>query len=607
MALNDYKVSEIYGGTDVTSLSDRPNEDGMLAAQLKQRFDNLIKGTIPEHNGLIDYLITLLEQGNTTNGHKHNVDNLVDGVINRLFTEVLKLKLDGIAFGAEVNQNAFSNIKVGATTGNADSKTATFEIVAGLNIVASIDPLTNKISLSATGDIATEAVQSVIDDIGNYFTSLEVNGALQEIGAILYPSLAKTTPVDADTLLVVDSQASSIFKKLSWANIKATLKTYFDGLYPSMTTGNITYYVATTGSNSNDGLSAGSPFLTIAYALSKIPKNVYHTITINVASGTYNETILLTSFNGSGALNIYGGTDLASAVNFKVNDIVVSTTNCNISIRGFELLTTTNIAIQIFRSMKINLSYCTTTVLATSYRGIYIDYSKVFIANCLISNRQYALYVRENSEVVSSDWSSGSGNSNGIYAIYGGKIAKSGTQPQGTIAESVAGGGIITLGVINPAPLDSPTFINPSGTTQALGNDSTYLATTAFLVRALKADERPIQLALSDETTTLTTGTGKLTFRMPYACKFTKIPRINLNTVSSSGLVTVDIKKNGTTIFSTLLTIDVSEKTSVTATTPCVLSSNPTTFADDDEITFDITVAGTGAKGLKATLFVEKV
>lgn len=123
----------------------------------------------------------------------------------------------------------------------------------------------------------------------------------------------------------------------------------------------------------------------------------------------------------------------------------------------------------------------------------------------------------------------------------------------------------------------------------------------------IKADERPLQLALSDETTVITTGNGKLTFRMPYACKFTKIPRINVNTASSSGLVTVDIKKNGTSIFSTLLTIDANEKTSVTALTPCVLTTNPTTFSDDDEITFDITVAGTGAKGLKATLFVEKV
>lgn len=119
--------------------------------------------------------------------------------------------------------------------------------------------------------------------------------------------------------------------------------------------------------------------------------------------------------------------------------------------------------------------------------------------------------------------------------------------------------------------------------------------------------EEIIVVALSDETTALTTGTAKATFRMPYTCKLTtKLPRINVNTASSSGLVTVDIKKNGTTIFSTLLTIDENEKTSVGATTPCVLTSNQTTFSDDDEITFDITLAGTGAKGLKVALYVER-
>lgn len=240
MALTDYKASEIFSGVDISSLSDRPNEDGITTPQLKARFDYLIKNMIPLHNSLINALIVLLENGNETNGHKHNVDNLIDGTTNRLFTETLKLKLDSIASGAEVNQNAFSSIKVGGSTGNADSKTATFEIVAGLNIVASIDPLTNKITLSATGDLATEAVQSLIDDIGNYYNSLEVNGALQEIGAILYPSLAKTTPHDDDTMLIVDSQDDSIFKKLSWANIKTTLKSYFDTLYQAVLTSGTT-------------------------------------------------------------------------------------------------------------------------------------------------------------------------------------------------------------------------------------------------------------------------------------------------------------------------------------------------------------------------------
>jgi hypothetical protein len=42
---------------------------------------------------------------------------------------------------------------------------------------------------------------------------------------------SKATPVDADETLLADSAASFATKKLTWANIKATLKTYFDGLY----------------------------------------------------------------------------------------------------------------------------------------------------------------------------------------------------------------------------------------------------------------------------------------------------------------------------------------------------------------------------------------
>jgi hypothetical protein len=51
------------------------------------------------------------------------------------------------------------------------------------------------------------------------------------IGALINGATAKTTPVDADYVGLMDSAASNILKKLSWANIKATLKTYFDTLY----------------------------------------------------------------------------------------------------------------------------------------------------------------------------------------------------------------------------------------------------------------------------------------------------------------------------------------------------------------------------------------
>lgn len=114
-----------------------------------------------------------------------------------------------------------------------------------------------------------------------------------------------------------------------------------------------------------------------------------------------------------------------------------------------------------------------------------------------------------------------------------------------------------------------------------------------------------LMFALSDETTAITTGTAKLTVRMPYKGKIIGLPRANVNTVSSSGLPTVDINKNGSTILSTKLTIDASEKTSLTAAAAAVVSD--AAFADDDEFTFDIDVAGTGAKGLKVTLLVKRI
>lgn len=45
----------------------------------------------------------------------------------------------------------------------------------------------------------------------------------------------KTTPVDADTVAIADSAASNATKRLSWSNIKATLKTYYDTFYVGLT------------------------------------------------------------------------------------------------------------------------------------------------------------------------------------------------------------------------------------------------------------------------------------------------------------------------------------------------------------------------------------
>ncbi|MFM7796262.1 MAG: collagen-like triple helix repeat-containing protein, partial [Candidatus Nitrosotenuis sp.] len=97
--------------------------------------------------------------------------------------------------------------------------------------------------------------------------------------------------------------------------------------------------------------------------------------------------------------------------------------------------------------------------------------------------------------------------------------------------------------------------------------------------------------------TALTTGTSKAYFRMPYAFTVTAV-RASLFTAQSTGnIFTVDINESGTSIISTKLTIDNTEKTSTTAATAAVISD--TALADDAEITIDIDQVGDGtAKGL---------
>lgn len=182
-------------------------------------------------------------------------------------------------------------------------------------------------------------------------------------------------------------------------------------------------------------------------------------------------------------------------------------------------------------------------------------------------------------------------------------------------------GGLATLSTVGTSQIDNDSVTyakiqNVSATDRLLGRvssgsgDVEEVTCTDFAQSLLDDADAPtarntlgiretIIVAISDETTELTTGTAKLTFRMPYAFTLTAV-RASLTTASSSGIPTFDINENGTTILSTKLTIDANEKTSTTAATAVVISD--TSLADDAEITVDIDVAGTGATGAKIYL-----
>jgi hypothetical protein len=165
----------------------------------------------------------------------------------------------------------------------------------------------------------------------------------------------------------------------------------------------------------------------------------------------------------------------------------------------------------------------------------------------------------------------------------------------GFLFENIVTGDVIAF--VN----DYDDVLDSSDVAYGVDQPSVFTALAAFFFDVAGGGAEAIQLAASDETTALTTGTGKVTFRMPFAMTLTAV-RASLTTAQASGTIfTVDINEGGTSVLSTKLTIDNTELTSTTAATPAVISD--TALADDAEITIDIDQIGDGtATGLKITL-----
>jgi hypothetical protein len=125
-------------------------------------------------------------------------------------------------------------------------------------------------------------------------------------------------------------------------------------------------------------------------------------------------------------------------------------------------------------------------------------------------------------------------------------------------------------------------------------------------VQAAAAVESVITLVVSDETTALTTGAGKMTVRTPFAMTLTAV-RASVSAAPTGSLLTVDINEAGTSILSTKLTIDDSEKTSTTATAAVVISDPE--LSDDAEVSVDIDTVGStfAGAGLKVYLIGRKL
>lgn len=107
---------------------------------------------------------------------------------------------------------------------------------------------------------------------------------------------------------------------------------------------------------------------------------------------------------------------------------------------------------------------------------------------------------------------------------------------------------------------------------------------------------RFVNVALSDMTTDLTTGTGKAIWFAPENGSLVSV-YIGVHDPSSSGVVRVDMNDSGGSVFTTRPAIDATEATSLTGT--AAVLDGTVTFSRGDKFTFDIDDAGTDAKGLQ--------
>lgn len=154
------------------------------------------------------------------------------GLSTNDYTTTEKNKLAGIAAGAEVNQNAFSNVKVGSTTVAADTKTDTLELVGSQHITITPDATNDKITIAtdiqdqtaytAVGS-ATKVPKITTNSLGQVtgITEVTISGvtpASHAHGNITNDGKITATGValaNGDSLVFVDSSDNSIVKKTS--------------------------------------------------------------------------------------------------------------------------------------------------------------------------------------------------------------------------------------------------------------------------------------------------------------------------------------------------------------------------------------------------------
>ena len=195
-----------------------------------------------------------------------------------------KSKLDGIQAGAEVNQNAYSNVRVGSTTIEATTKTDTLELVAGSNVTLTPDASNKRITIAASGGGSVNSYGVV--RVGSTNVAATVPGDTLQLAAGSNVTLTPNTSTKQVTIAVSPQGAGS--------GLHADL---LDGYHAGTAANQIPVSSGTVCTNLNADLLDG------VHASTLENQNAYSNVrvgTTTIAATTTTDTVTLASGSNIG-------------------------------------------------------------------------------------------------------------------------------------------------------------------------------------------------------------------------------------------------------------------------------------------------------------------
>lgn len=443
---------------------------------------------------------------------------------------------------------------------------------------------------------------------------------------------AKTTPVDADVTLIIDSEASNDNKKITFGNIKAFVKSYLDTFYQTILvsgtsiktinstsllgSGDITISTSVSDGDKGDitvsgsgtvwnidaavvgltelsasGTPSGSTFLRgdntwAAPAgggdVSKVGTPVNNQVGVWTGDGTIEGDTALTFDTTTDTLSVAASGNLAFGAVTVLDDNAGTTTLSNID--AIDVTTETTIEAAIDTLANLTSIQGRTVTLADAganavfgwddVAGAYENLTQAEVKT-IIGDAAADATTKGIATFTANDFNASSGNISIDYT----NAQKATTTQAGFLTE-----------LATTAEIDT-------------GTDSTRAMPVDQFVASTR-NVRYVLYRILDSGTDVTTGTTKGgDFEFPFTGTITAVGGF-VDTAGTTGTMVVDINKAGSTIMTTnKLSFDSTEKTTRTAATQPTLTT--TAITAGDILTFDIdTIQTTPAKGLTVRLEV---